>query len=81
MLTDCRKFASKWYLYEMSSFHFLPLESIQSLFSGAVRSAQAAHPQIFRDFRNCVLSNRNGDISQSHAANDDRLLRHVPHRI
>ena len=32
VITDHRKFTSKWFLYGMSNFYFLALESIQSLF-------------------------------------------------
>ena len=34
MITDRQKFAAKLTIYGMSSFHFLSLESIQSLSSG-----------------------------------------------
>ena len=51
MITDCRKFTSKPTFYGMSSFHFLLLESIQSLSHWAVRCTKGPHPQFFGDGR------------------------------
>ena len=48
-----------------------------NFFPWVVLSVQAAHPNISRLLRNCVLSHCNADISHSHAANHHRLLSHV----
>jgi len=71
-ITNRRKFSFKLTLYGMSSFHIFTVRIIQS-FPWAVRSTQArTPPQFIRDFR--IVSCRNGDISQSHAANHHPLL-------
>jgi len=43
MITDRRKFTTKWSLYGTSSFHFLLLESIQN-YSAGMYSVQEIDP-------------------------------------
>ena len=47
MITDRGKFTTKWSLYVMSSFHFLPLESIQNHSYAMYAPYKKATPTLF----------------------------------
>jgi len=82
MITDRRKFTTKWSPYAMSSFTFT-VKIDPKFFPWVIRFVQEAHPQfIFAmsvttyDYR-IVWTMDNAYISQLHAANHHRLLSHV----
>jgi len=52
MITDCQKFASKWSLYGISSFHFHSQNQFK-VFPWAVHFTEESYSQIFR---HCPMS-------------------------
>jgi len=76
MIIDRRKFITKWSLYGMSSFHVYRWNQFQVI-PLTVHSVQETSPNFLRRRTRADDTPDNGDISQSLAATDDRLLSHV----
>jgi len=77
MITDRRKFSTKWSLYWMSSFHFYRRNQFKVIPLACALCTRNLSPIFLRRQTRVDLTADNAHINQSQTASDDGILSHV----